>query len=70
MQNQRSVSRVFWLVIIGLLAAGLAGTLQSTAAQGSNLLQNPGFEGSYVPFAGDPTRLVAPGWSPWNIARK
>jgi len=70
MQNQRSVSRVFWLVIIGLLAAGLAGTWQSTAAQGSNLLQNPGFEGSYVPFAGDPTRLVAPGWSPWNIARK
>src|SRR5581483_4396304 len=40
------------------------------SAQGQNLLQNPGFEGTYVQFAGDPTRLVAPGWSAWNVARK
>ncbi|MHB8625399.1 MAG: LysM peptidoglycan-binding domain-containing protein [Aggregatilineales bacterium] len=30
-------------------------------------LQNPGFEGVYVPFNGDTTRVVAPSWTPWNL---
>jgi LysM repeat protein len=73
MQNhQHPVSRFLMLAIIGLLALGLAGfaPAQFTLAQGPNLLQNPGFEGTYTPFAGDATRLVAPGWSAWNIPHK
>ena len=70
MHNQHSVSRFLLLALVGLLC--LAGILPGrvTSAQGQSLLQNPGFEGTYVQFAGDPTRLVAPGWSAWNIARK
>lgn len=55
-----------------ILALGLLVPLavQRSGAQGNNLLQNPGFEGNYEPFANDVTRLVAPGWSAWNIPRK
>ena len=73
MQNhQHPVSRFLLLAIIGLLALGLAGfaPAQFSQAQGPNLLQNPGFEGTYAPFAGDATRLVAPGWTAWNIPHK
>jgi len=72
MQNQHSVSRfLLALVLAGLLVftGGPLGPRISTA-QGSNLLQNPGFENTYVPFANDNLRLLAPGWSAWNLARK
>lgn len=38
--------------------------------QNTNLLQNPGFEGTYTAFNGDTTRKMAAGWSPWNIGPK
>jgi LysM repeat protein len=38
------------------------------AAQGANMLQNPGFESTYLPFNGDAKQLLAPGWTPWNKA--
>lgn len=37
------------------------------AFQGSNLLQNPGFEGTYVTVNGDSTLRVASGWNPWSL---
>src|SRR5512142_383601 len=70
MHNQQPVSRFLALaVVVGLLALGLAGLVQ-VRAQGQNLLQNPGFEGTYVPFSGNNTQLVAPGWSAWNVPHK
>src|SRR5215510_409787 len=70
MQNQHSVWRV--LLLAGLITLGLSGLVpvRFSAAQATNLLQNPGFEGTYVPFEGDSSRLMAPGWSPWNVAHK
>jgi hypothetical protein len=63
---QNSVPRFLLLALVGLLVGLIPARL--TDAQGANLLQNPGFEGNYAPFQGDPTRNVAPGWSPWNGA--
>jgi LysM repeat protein len=70
MHNQHSVHRFLLLALVGLLALALLVPALAATAQGTNLLQNPGFEGTYVQFAGDSTRLVAPGWSAWNIPRK
>ena len=69
MRIRRIYSR---LLLIGLLITGMAAvfTTQPAAAQASNLLQNPGFDGEYTPFEGDLVRLVAPGWSAWNVPRK
>ncbi len=67
---RHSVVRFLLLAIAVSLALAGPGLAQLTTAQGTNLLQNPGFEGNYVPFAGDPTRMVAEGWSAWNINRK
>ncbi len=57
---------VILLALATLSAAVPAG--QRAAAQG-NLLQNPGFEGDYLPFNGDASRRVAPSWSAWNAPR-
>jgi LysM repeat protein len=72
MQNQHSVTRLLLLAFCGLvLIMGAAFWPQRLAtAQGTNLLTNGGFEGQYNKFEGDATRQVAPGWSPWNVARK
>jgi LysM repeat protein len=59
--------RVLLTLAIILTAFGRVG-VRPANAQG-NLLQNPGFEGDYVPFNGDVSRLVAPGWQPWNVGR-
>lgn len=59
------------MVVILLALATLSAAVpadQRAAAQG-NLLQNPGFEGEYVPFNGDTSRRVAPNWTPWNLSR-
>lgn len=69
MRIRRIYSR---LLLIGLLITGMAAvfTAQPSLAQATNLLQNPGFDGDYTPFEGDLLRLVAPGWSAWNVPRK
>jgi LysM repeat protein len=69
MHNRHSISRFLLVLALVCLAAGPL-TSTPAAAQGTNLLQNPGFEGAYTAFANDPNRLVAPNWSAWNAARK
>ena len=69
MQKQHLASRVL-LAMAGCVAliAAVLFSAQFVGAQGAaNLLQNPGFEGTYVAFQGDPSRQVAPSWSPWNV---
>lgn len=34
-----------------------------------NLLTNPGFEEPFIDQGGEPVRMVAQGWSPWNLPR-
>ncbi len=68
MQNRQLLSRVL-VALTGLVATTLVGmvSIQPIGAQGANLLQNPGFEGDYVPFNGDTSEQMAPGWSPWFV---
>lgn len=63
----RLVAMVLCVLLLGITALGVA---TSVTAQAPNLLQNPGFEGDYAPFGGDVRRVVAAGWSPWNVARR
>src|SRR5579859_1969193 len=72
MQNPHSVWRMLLVAVAGLAILVVSGfvPVHFSAAQGSNLLQNGGFEGQYVPFQGDNTRLVAPGWTPWAVPHK
>ncbi|MCC7208729.1 MAG: LysM peptidoglycan-binding domain-containing protein [Anaerolineae bacterium] len=58
-----------WFTLIVLCAMTLTAIGPATAQSG-NLLTNPGFEGEYAAFSGDVRRLVAPGWSAWNIPRR
>ncbi|MFN8419650.1 MAG: LysM peptidoglycan-binding domain-containing protein [Anaerolineae bacterium] len=58
------------LIILSIISTLLGTTPSPVAAQATNLLQNPGFDGDYAPFNGDSTRRVAPNWSAWNVARK
>ncbi len=67
---QNPVPRFLLLALVGLLALAVLSPARLMEAQGTNLLQNPGFEGTYIPFNGDQTRMVAPGWSAWNLNRK
>jgi LysM repeat protein len=67
---QNPVPRFLLLALVGLVALSGLVPARLMNAQGANLLQNPGFDGDYMPFAGDQTRLVAPGWSAWHIPRK
>jgi len=53
------------LVLVIALALSL-GTLVGQAQPG-NLLSNPGFEGQFANQGGSPARLVAQGWTPWNL---
>ncbi len=69
MLKRDSVSAYLRLVLVILLGIGAFSIARLTAAQGTNLLQNPGFEGDYAPFNGDVSRLVAPNWFAWNVAR-
>jgi LysM repeat protein len=58
------------IVVVAVLIA-LAGILlpfsAPVTAQESNLLQNPGFEGTYVAIGGDSTKQLAPSWQPWHL---
>ncbi|HRE49274.1 MAG TPA: LysM domain-containing protein, partial [Aggregatilineales bacterium] len=66
----RSVFYVRTVLILALFLGGLTLSPRGALAQETNLLTNPGFEGDYAAFQGDVSRLVAPGWSAWNVARK
>jgi LysM repeat protein len=65
---QNPVPRFLLLALVILLAGLFPARLME--AQATNILQNPGFEGTYIAFNGDQTRLVAPGWSAWNLPHK
>ncbi len=55
------ILRSIWLLLALILATGVV------SAQNQNLLTNPGFEQPFTSVAGTPPRLVAQGWSPWNV---
>jgi LysM repeat protein len=55
------------LLIVTLAALGL-GLPGVEAFQSGNLLQNPGFEGTYVAINGDASLQVAPNWQPWSLS--
>ncbi|MFN8560658.1 MAG: LysM peptidoglycan-binding domain-containing protein [Anaerolineae bacterium] len=46
------------ILVLGLVTAH---------AQSDNLLTNPGFEPPFEPVAGNPTSLVAQGWTAWSL---
>jgi LysM repeat protein len=52
-----------------MLAMTLVGIFQPSLsiAQSDNLLQNGGFEGTYVAIGGDASLQVAPNWQPWSL---
>ncbi len=50
-----------------VLAFGLLSVRAQPPSAPPTSLQNGGFEGSYAPYQGDQTRLLAPGWTPWNL---
>lgn len=56
-------------LLIGVLvcAAVLPGAPVQAAYQGTNLLQNPGFEQPYTAINGDSSLQVASGWQPWSL---
>ncbi len=61
----------FFLFLVILVAGqGLAQPALAAPALQANLLQNPGFEDPFVPFQGDTTRMVANGWSAWNVPQR
>jgi LysM repeat protein len=56
------------LVIMMVLIGTVTFPEQPALAQeGDNLLENPGFEGTYVAVGGDPNLELAPGWQPWSL---
>lgn len=58
-----SAPRALVLMFLLILSFGVLGV----QAQSGNLLANPGFEPPYVDNGGSPPRLVAQGWTPWNL---
>lgn len=69
MHIRRIVSRLL-LALALFVAVTVDAHPPTVLAQGGNLLQNPGFDGPYTAFNGDRSKLVAAGWSAWNVARK
>ncbi len=65
MRVQRPLHNVFYAA---MLCAAVLLVVPRVASAQAELLQNPGFEGVYTPFSNDNTRMVAPGWTPWNVA--
>lgn len=60
--------RMLSLVLVVTLALSLLPpSVAVVAAQGGNLLQNPGFEQPYIAVDGDSTLRVAAGWQPWSV---
>lgn len=62
------VRLTIFAILLVLLASFIAvPTQRPVAAQDSNLLQNPGFEGEYIAIGGDTALLLAPSWQPWHL---
>lgn len=59
--NRSSVFRAIVLCLI--LVVGFT----AVHAQSENLLTNPGFEPPFEPVAGNPTSMVAQGWTAWSL---
>lgn len=64
MRIRRPLYNMFYAAFLGAAVLLLIPRVASAQVE---LLQNPGFEGVYSPFNTDQTRLVAPGWTPWNL---
>ena len=72
--NRSATTRLIGAATVFLIAL-LLFSLVAIPAQGatsllalSSTLQNPGFEGTYVSYNGDSSRMVASGWTPWNVS--
>jgi LysM repeat protein len=72
---RRPISRIFYAALFGAAVLWFTSILPRVASAQvdlfqtapTELLQNPGFEGTYAPFNNDDTRLLAPGWLPWHL---
>jgi LysM repeat protein len=60
----KRIKRLIWTGIL-LVALVPLGVSAAPPQQGENLLQNPGFEGTYIPWNGISQIQVPPGWTPW-----
>ncbi len=69
MHHKHLFRRLMVVILLALATLSAAVPADHRAAAQGNLLQNPGFEGEYQPFNGDPSRRVAPAWTPWNAPR-
>ncbi|MFC1960184.1 LysM peptidoglycan-binding domain-containing protein [Chloroflexota bacterium] len=58
------------LICLALLAVMAGWWIYQPVQAQANLLENPGFEDPYIPFAGDTTRMVANGWSAWHVPQR
>ena len=65
----RKIQLFSYLLIVILIPILLSGqpTAAAPAAQGANLLRNPGFEGGFFAWSGIPEVQVAHEWTPWWI---
>lgn len=69
MKYQRNL--LICLVVVAVLTGWwISPPVQAGPQAQANLLENPGFEDPYVPFAGDTTRMVANGWSAWHVPQR
>lgn len=59
--------RILLSIICCLFSLVMVLVAVPAAAQGQNLLTNPGFEPSFQSLDGVPPRQVAQGWSPWHV---
>ncbi len=58
--------KLIWIVSsVMLLAATPLAAVAAPQQQGTNLLQNPGFEGAYSTWGGIPQLQMPAGWTPW-----
>lgn len=55
------------IVMVSLATAFPPTPRTALAQEGQNLLQNGGFEGTFVAIGGDPSLQVAPSWQPWSL---
>lgn len=68
LMRHRLIILIRCTLCVALMLALIGGVMpRHAAAQGENLLQNGGFEGTYVAIGGDPSLQVAPNWQPWSL---
>lgn len=65
---QNNILRCLLCVALIMALAGVVAPTSDVLAQDDdNLLQNGGFEGTYIAIGGDPSLQVAPDWQPWSL---